>query len=56
MEEEVYLLFQSLHGSVLNILSLFTDPVRFIRDQDCQNYLNQDEHMLQKHTQIKMVA
>ncbi len=46
----VNLLSQGLHGCVLNMLSLFADPVRFIRDHYGQNHLNQDQHMLQTHT------
>lgn len=48
------LLFQGLHGCVLYALSLLPDPLRFIRDQECQNDFNYDEHMLQNHTKVKM--
>lgn len=47
------LLFQGLHGSVLDARSLLLDPLRFIRDQECHNDLNYDEHMLQKHTKVQ---
>lgn len=50
--EGVNLLSQGLHGCILYMLFLFPDPVRFIRDQDGQNHLDQDQHMLQKHTQL----
>lgn len=50
----VNLLSQGLHGCVLNMFSLFSDPVRFVRDQYGQNHLNQDQHMLQTHTEVKM--
>ena len=46
----VNLLSQGLHGCVFNMLSLFTDPVRFIRDHHRQNHLDHDEQMLQTHT------
>lgn len=43
------LLLQSLHGHVLNVLSLFADPVGLIRDHERQDDLHQDEHMLHAH-------
>lgn len=48
----VNLLSQGLHGCVLNVLSVSSDPVRFIRDQYPQNHLNQDQHMLQTHAEV----
>lgn len=42
----VNLLSQRLHGLELDVLSLFPDPVGFVRDQDPQKQLHQDQQVL----------
>lgn len=46
-----HLLFQGLHGHVLNALPLDPDPVGFIGDQEGQDELNYNQCMLQKKVQ-----
>lgn len=47
----LHLLSQGLHGFELDVLPVFPDPVRLIRDQHPQKQFDQDQQMLRRHTE-----
>lgn len=53
---KVNLLSQGLHGCVLNMLPLFSDPVRLIWDQGRHSELHYDENMLETHTEVIVLS